>query len=96
MAVEIDSGSNGMAVSRHGIAPDIRVFESVEQTGGVAVAGGEVALAPYRLVLLNDPLTERHQNHRFTRRRVTGHRDRVCQPNKQEEQRDRCIHFQAR
>lgn len=59
MAVESDSSEPGGGGVRRQLAPDVRVFESVEEEGGVAVATSEAALAPYRLVLLDDPVTER-------------------------------------
>ena len=42
------------------LAPDVRVFEAVAE-GEAAVAGnaGGLALAPYRLLLLDEPVTER-------------------------------------
>ena len=56
-AIESDSGDYG-ATSRRAVIPDARVFEAItENTLGMA-EGGVVALAPYRLVLMDEPATE--------------------------------------
>ena len=44
---------------RRRIGPDVRVFEAVEAISGSQPGGIAVALAPYRLILLDDPIVER-------------------------------------
>ena len=45
---------------RREVSPDVRVFEEVhDERGGASAVGGGVALAPLRLVLQDEPTTER-------------------------------------
>ena len=58
--VAVEAGPNDAGQSgRHPFGPDVRVFEAVEEIGGPGSAGGGIALAPFRLSLLDDPITER-------------------------------------
>lgn len=45
---------------RRKMGPDVRVFEAVAHSGPVESDDSAVALAPYRLVLLDDPIVERY------------------------------------
>jgi hypothetical protein len=57
MAVEVESGDG---THRRSMAPDVRVFEVIEDLSMTATAGGGgLALAPFRLTVLTEPLIER-------------------------------------
>jgi len=57
-AIESDMGEEGASSSRRTVIPDARVFEAVSENGAGTAAGAGVALAPYRLVLIDEPATE--------------------------------------
>jgi hypothetical protein len=48
----------GATSTRRNVVPDARVFEAVAENGSGSAAEGGVALAPYRLVLVDEPTTE--------------------------------------
>jgi hypothetical protein len=59
-----DSGFATTSISRENFAPDVQLFETASATDTRSPAGGggggaALALAPYRLVLRGEPLTER-------------------------------------
>jgi hypothetical protein len=55
-AIETESAEH--RGSRRNIVPDARVFEAVGENGAGAASAGGVVLAPYRLVLMDEPTTE--------------------------------------
>jgi len=57
LAVEAESENQSY---RRTVAPDVRVFEVVEDLREVPPAEGGVALAPFRLTLMDEPVVERH------------------------------------
>jgi hypothetical protein len=58
VAVESTADDFQPAVRRQ-LAPDVRVFGIVEDLTKLAEEEGDIALAPYRLSLLDEPITER-------------------------------------
>ena len=63
IAVEAVADDPERPMVRRRLGPDVRVFETIEQFGapaGLAASDGAIALAPFRLALLDDPITERH------------------------------------
>src|SRR3954454_16412401 len=58
---EAEGPSAAGGPTRRRLAPDVRVFEAVEE-GAAATpgGGGGIALAPYRLVLADEPAIERY------------------------------------
>lgn len=59
--VAVEAGlADASGGGRRRIGPDVRVFEAVEAIATSQTAGTALALAPYRLVLLDDPIIERY------------------------------------
>ena len=59
MEVEAEAGEADEQGYRRPMAPDVGVFGSAEEFPDWAASGGAVALAPFRLELLQEPLVER-------------------------------------
>ena len=63
IAVESDADDPDRPMARRRLGPDARVFETIEEFGaqaGSTTSAGAIALAPFRLALLDEPITERH------------------------------------
>jgi hypothetical protein len=63
IAVEVEADDLELPMVRRRVGPDVRVFETIEEfsaQAGSTASDGAIALAPFRLELLDEPITERH------------------------------------